>query len=133
MRAIAWAFAAGLVAAGTAAADSTVPAGNPEAGANVFKKCMSCHRIGPDAKNSVGPVLNGIVGRPAGTYPDYQYSDANKKSGIVWDEATLARYLPNPQGFLPGTRMTFAGLPRPQDVADIIAYLKQFDDKGNKR
>jgi cytochrome c len=93
---------------------------------------MACHRIGPDAKNSVGPVLNGIVGRKAGTYPDYAYSDVNKNSGVTWDEATLAKYLPNPQKFLPGTKMTFAGLPKPQDVADVIAYLKQFDEKGNK-
>jgi cytochrome c len=97
----------------------------------IFLRCSACHRIGPDATNSVGPVLNGIVGRPAGTYPGYVYSDANKSSGIVWTETTLARYLPAPATFLPGTKMPFA-LQDLQEVADVIAYLKEYDAKGNK-
>jgi cytochrome c len=134
VKSIVQALAFSLIAAGAAAAqDAPLPAGNPEAGANVFKKCMVCHQVGPTAKDAVGPVLNGVVGRKAGTYPNYAYSAANKNSGITWDEATLAKYLPNPQKFLPGTKMTFAGLPKPQEVADVIAFLKQYDAAGNKK
>ena len=66
-----------------------IPAGSPDAGAMVFKKCMACHQIGPNAQNGIAPVLNGVVGRPAGQYPNYSYSSANKNSGLVWDERTL--------------------------------------------
>ena len=106
--------------------------GHVEDGASVFKKCQACHQVGPTANNSIGPVLNGVVGRKAGSYPGYSYSEANIKSGLVWDEATLAAYLANPKGVVPGTKMTFAGLPKPQDQADVIAYLKQYDAQGNK-
>lgn len=134
MKSIVRALAASLFAAGAAAAeDAPLPPGNAEAGANVFKKCLACHQIGPTARTSVGPVLNGIVGRKAGTWPQYAYSPANKNSGITWDEATLARYLPKPLAFLPGTKMTFAGLPKPQEVADVIAFLKQYDEAGNRK
>ena len=107
------------------------PAGDPVAGETVFTVCSACHHIGPGAANSVGPVLNGIIGRPAGTYPGFAYSDANKKSGVVWDEKTLAQYLPDPQAFIPGTLMPI-GLQGAKDVADVIAYLKLFDAQGNK-
>ncbi|CAN5328540.1 cytochrome c family protein [soil metagenome] len=134
MKSIVQALVVSLIAVGTAAAeDAPLPPGNAEAGATVFKKCLACHQIGPTAKISVGPVLNGVVGRKAGTYTNYAYSPANKNSGITWDEATLAKYLPNPQAFLPGTKMTFAGLPKPQEVADVIAFLKQYDEAGNKK
>jgi cytochrome c len=119
-----------VAATGAQAADSLAP-GDPEAGARVFTRCATCHRIGPDAVNYVGPVLNGVVGRKAGTYPGYDYSPANKASGIVWDEATLAAYLPDPRAYLHGTYMNFVGLKKPQDVANVIAYLKTFDAKGN--
>jgi cytochrome c len=119
-------------ATGSALAAQSLPAGDPAKGATIFKKCAACHKVGPGAKNSVGPSLNGIVGRPAGTYPGFNYSDANKHSGIVWDEATLAAYLPSPKLFVPGTKMTFVGLPDPRDVADVIAFLRQFDADGNK-
>jgi cytochrome c len=112
-------------------ADKTALAGNPDAGEVIFRRCVACHRLGPDATNSVGPVLNGIVGRAAGTYPGYAYSDANKNSGVVWSEKALAAYLPAPTTFIPGTKMPVS-LPEPQDVADVIAYLKQFDATGNK-
>ena len=72
------------------------------AGEKVFAKCKVCHQIGPEAKNSVGPVLTGVVGRPAGTYPGYNYSEANKGSGLTWDEATLQVYLKNPKAKVPG-------------------------------
>jgi cytochrome c len=77
-------------------------------------------------------VLNGVVGRKAGTYPDYSYSDANKNSGLTWDEATLKEYLKDPRGKVPGTKMIFPGLPKDEDIANVIAYLKQFGADGKK-
>ena len=102
------------------------------AGEKVFAKCKICHQIGEGARNFVGPVLNGVVGRPAGTYPDYHYSDANKNSGITWDEATLKEYLKDPKAKVPGTKMVFPGLPSDEDIANIISYLKQFGPDGKK-
>jgi cytochrome c len=101
-------------------------------GEKVFLKCKACHQIGEGAKIAVGPVLNGIIGRRAGTYPDYSYSDANKGSGITWDEATLKDYLKNPRAKIPGTKMIFPGLPKDEDIDNVIAYLKQFGADGNK-
>jgi cytochrome c len=77
-------------------------------------------------------VLNGVVGRPAGQYPNYSYSSANKASGLVWDEPTLARYLHAPAQVVPGTKMAFAGLTKAQEVSDVIAYLKQFAADGKQ-
>jgi cytochrome c len=102
------------------------------AGEKVFAKCKACHQIGEGAKDAVGPVLNGVVGRKAGTYPDYSYSDANKNSGLTWDEATLKEYLKNPRAKVPGTKMIFPGLPKDEDIANVIAYLKQFGPDGKK-
>jgi cytochrome c len=94
------------------------------AGEKVFMKCRACHQIGPTAKNSVGPALNGLVGRQAGTYENYNYSAANKNSGLTWDEATLAEYLKNPRAKVPGTKMAFAGLTSDTEIANVIAFLK---------
>jgi cytochrome c len=102
------------------------------AGEKVFAKCKVCHQIGESAKNMVGPVLNGVVGRPAGAYPGYHYSDANKNSGITWDEASLKEYLKNPKAKVPGTKMVFPGLTSDDDIANVIAYLKQFGPDGKK-
>ena len=102
------------------------------AGEKVFAKCKICHQIGEGAKNMVGPVLNGVVGRKAGSYPDYHYSDANKNSGITWDEATLKEYLRDPKAKVPGTKMVFPGLKADDDIANVIAYLKQFGPDGKK-
>ena len=96
------------------------------AGAKVFAKCKVCHQIGEGAKNMVGPVLTGVVGRPAGTYPGYNYSAANKNSGLTWDEATLKIYLKDPRAKVPGTKMTFPGLSSDDDINNVIAYLKTF-------
>jgi cytochrome c len=101
-------------------------------GEKVFLKCKACHQIGDGAKNAVGPVLNGVVGRKAGTYPDYAYSDANKNSGITWDEATLKEYLKNPRAKVPGTKMIFPGLTKEDDIDNVIAYLKQHGADGKK-
>jgi len=111
---------------------SSASAQDAALGEKVFLKCKACHQIGEGAKNAVGPVLNGIVGRKAGTYSDYSYSDANKNSGLTWDEATLKEYLKNPRAKVPGTKMIFPGLPKDEDVANVIAYLKQFGADGKK-
>lgn len=112
--------------------DVAISAGSPEAGAMVFKKCMACHQIGPNAQNGIAPVLNGVVGRPAGQYPNYSYSSANKNSGLVWDERTLAAYLRAPARVVPGTKMIFPGLTRAREILDVIAYLKQFAADGKQ-
>jgi cytochrome c len=108
-------------------------AGDPAAGERVFRKCLPCHAVGEGAQIKVGPVLNGLLGRPAGTYPNYNYTDANKNSKFVWDEPTLANYLKNPKAAIPGTKMEFAGLPRPNEIEDVIAFLKQFGPDGKKK
>ncbi len=102
------------------------------AGEKVFLKCKACHKIGEDAKNAVGPVLNGVIGRPAGTYAGYSYSDANKGSGITWDEATLKEYLKNPRLKVPGTKMIFPGLQKDDDIDNVIAYINQFGADGKR-
>jgi cytochrome c len=95
------------------------------AGEKTFNACRACHQIGDKAVNSIGPALTGVVGRKAGSAAGYNYSDANKNSGITWDEATLADYLKNPQAKVPGTKMTFPGLKKDEDIANVIAFLKQ--------
>ena len=102
-----------------------------EKGANVFRQCIACHSIGEGAKNKVGPVLNGLDGRHSGTVPDYNYSDANKNSGIVWNETSFKEYIKDPRAKIPGTKMIFPGVKNEQQVADLWAYLKQFDSSGN--
>ena len=102
------------------------------AGEKVFAKCKVCHQVGEGAKNGVGPVLNGIVGRHAGSVEGFSYTPANKNSGLTWDEATLKEYLKNPRAKIPGTKMIFPGLPNDADIENIIAYLKQFGPDGKK-
>ena len=103
------------------------------AGEKSFLKCKPCHQIGEGANNSVGPVLNGIIGRKAGTHENYNYSDANKNSGITWDEATFKEYIKNPRAKVPGTKMAFAGINNENEVNNLLAYLKQFDASGKKQ
>jgi cytochrome c len=102
-----------------------------EKGQNSFKKCLPCHRIGPDAKNLVGPELNGLDGRKSGMVEGFNYSDANKNSGIVWNEASFKEYIKDPRAKIPGTKMTFAGIKNDDEINDLWAYLKQFDAQGN--
>jgi len=106
--------------------------GDPAAGEKVFAKCKVCHQIGEGAKNAVGPELNGLVGRKAGSAPEYNYSAANKDSGLTWDEATLKRYLKDPRAAVPGTKMIFPGLSNEKDIDNVIGYLKQFGPDGKK-
>jgi cytochrome c len=101
-------------------------------GEKVFAQCRACHQIGPTAKNAVGPVLNGVIGRKAGTVEGYNYSPANKSSGLTWDEATFTEYIKDPRAKVPGTKMVYAGLKDEKRIADLIAYLKQFDATGQK-
>ena len=103
------------------------------AGEKVFATCKICHQIGETAKNSVGPQLNGVIGRKAGTVPGYAYSPANRYSGLTWDEATFTTYGQNPQAKGPGTKMVFPCVKDPQQVKDLIAYLKQFAADGKKK
>jgi cytochrome c len=121
-----------LAAVVLAGSVSAAAAQDAALGEKVFLKCKACHQIGEGAKSAVGPVLNGIIGRPAGTYPGYSYSDANKGSGLTWDEATLKDYLKNPRAKIPGTKMIFPGLPKDEDIDNVIAYLKQFGADGKK-
>ena len=111
----------------------TAAAGDPTAGETAFRVCRTCHQVGENARNFVGPELNGVVGRQAGTVPGYNYSDANKHSGLTWDEATLAKYLKNPREIVPGTKMAYPGMQRDEDIANVIAYLKQFGPDGKKQ
>jgi cytochrome c len=99
--------------------------GDPSAGAAVYAQCAACHAVGAGAQSNVGPALNGIVGRRAATYPGFRYSSALRKSGLTWDDATLAQYLRAPDKVVPGTKMVFAGIANEKDLADVIAYLKQ--------
>lgn len=98
-------------------------AGDAEAGKTVFNKCKACHQIGPGAKNAVGPDLNKVSGRKAGTEEGYKYSDALKNSGITWDDASLTKWLANPKATVPGTKMIFMGLKDPKDIENLIAFL----------
>ena len=117
----------GLAAAVPAAADDL------KAGAKVFKKCAACHAVGDKAKNKVGPHLNALFGRPAGTIEAYKYSKAMTSAGaegLVWTDETVTLYLAKPKGFLKGTKMAFAGLKKDRDIANVIAYLRSFSPDG---
>jgi len=101
-----------------------------EKGANSFKKCLACHAIGEGAKNKIGPQLNGLDGRKSGTAPDYNYSDANKNSGITWNDATFKDYIKDPRAKIPGTKMIFPGIKNENEANDLWAYVRQFDASG---
>ncbi|SFK04324.1 c-type cytochrome [Methylocapsa palsarum] len=104
------------------------------AGEAIFnQKCKVCHAIGEGAKNFVGPELNGLIGRKTGAVEGYSYSDANKNSGITWDETNLNEYLANPKSKVPGTKMIFAGLPKDSDRENLVAFLAQFGPTGAKK
>ena len=102
------------------------------AGESSFRKCQPCHDVGETAKNKLGPELNGLDGRKAGTAEGYDYSDGNNNSGIVWSEASFKEYLENPQEKVPGTKMILS-VKNEKELADLWAYLKQFGADGKKR
>ena len=100
------------------------------AGKTSFNKCLACHAIGEGAKNKVGPVLNGLDGRKSGTAADYNYSDANKNSGITWNEAVFKEYIKDPKAKIPGTKMAFTGIKSEHEIDNLWAYVAQFDADG---
>lgn len=126
MRTIALALAAAIVASSSALAQDAA------SGEKTFAQCKACHQIGENAKNAVGPVLNGLFGRKAGGVEGYSYSPANKNSGIAWDEATFREYIKDPKAKIPGTKMIYPGLKDEKRIDDLIAYLKQFDQTGKR-
>jgi cytochrome c len=97
-------------------------AGDADAGKKIFSKCAVCHTA-VAGKNGLGPSLFGVVGRPSASVPGYNYSDAMKAANKTWDEAALNAYLADPKAAIPGNKMAFAGLPNPDDRANVIAYL----------
>jgi cytochrome c len=117
----------------TLAWNGAVLAQDVAAGEQSFKKCAACHAVGEGAKNKIGPELNGLDGRKAASVQGYSYSDADKKSGITWDEASFKDYIKDPRAKIPGTKMVFAGIKNDQDVSDLWAYLRQFDATGKKK
>lgn len=102
--------------------------GDPAQGEKIFKQCQQCHTLQP-GRNLTGPTLHKIIGRTAGTVEKFNYSKANKESGVVWTEQKMFEYLENPRAFMPGTKMIFAGLRKPQDRADVIAYIQEQSKK----
>ena len=118
-------LAAALTLPGTAALAAE---GDAEVGAKVFKKCKACHSL-EEGKNKVGPHLAGIVGRDAGVVEGYKYSKAMREAeAFVWDEASIDTFLTKPKAFLKGTKMSFAGLKKEGQRADVIAYLKSLQE-----
>jgi cytochrome c len=118
-----------LIAASTSAGSAQ----DAQKGATVFNQCLPCHAIGPGAQTKIGPELNGLDGRKAGTVPNFAYSDANKNSGIVWNEASFKDYIKDPRAKVPGTKMIFPGVKNEQQANDLWAYLSQFDAAGNTK
>lgn len=141
---LALAAAGAALLAGEASAQTSA-GGDPVKGEQVFKQCMTCHRIGPDAKNLIGPVLTGVIGRQSGTAPGFAYSTLNKAAGdngLVWSDDLVMQYLPDPNAFLKKfltdkgkpelatgqTKMTFH-LSDEQQRKDVIAYINKYSDK----
>ena len=124
-----WAIAGIVIVASTGGA----LAQDLAAGENSFKKCLPCHSVGEDAKNKVGPLLNGLEGRKSGTIEGYNYTEANKNSGITWDDAQVREYIQDPRAKIKGTKMVFAGIKSENEITSLWAYLKQFDAAGKKK
>lgn len=122
----------GLVILLVAAGIGQARAQDAAAGEKVFLVCRACHQVGDNAKNAVGPVLNGLFGRKAGSVEGYNYSEANKKSGITWTEEEFTKYIQDPKAVVPGTKMAFAGLKDEKKIKDLIAYLHTFDKASVK-
>jgi cytochrome c len=116
------------------ASTGTTFAQDAEAGEKVYRRlCFPCHDIGPTAKIKLGPPLNGIDGRKAGTIEGFNYSPANKASGITWNEQTFSKYIRAPMQEMKGTKMAFVGIKNDKEIADLWAYLKQFQLDGTKK
>jgi cytochrome c len=122
-----------LVVIASSATATAALAQDAAAGKTAFNKCMACHAIGEGAKNKVGPELNGLDGRHSGTAEGYSYSDANKNSGITWNEAQFKDYIKDPKAKIPGTKMVFAGIKNEKEAGDLWAFLAQYDKDGKKQ
>jgi cytochrome c len=108
-----------------------IHAQDTDAGATVFKKCKACHKVGAGAKNGVGPHLNGVFGREAGSIPDFKYSKSMQRAGhdkLIWTDETLTAFTENPKSLVSKTKMSFRGIKDPQQIADLLAYLRTFSD-----
>ena len=121
-----------LVALTSMTAASAAMAQDAAAGKTSFNKCLACHAIGEGAKNKVGPELNGLDGRHSGTAPGYNYSDANKNSGITWGKDVFLEYIKDPKAKIPGTKMVFAGIKNEKEANDLWAYVSSFDKDGKQ-
>ena len=116
---------AALVAALTLLMPVAAWAADTAAGQSAFARCKICHTLEAGGRSPVGPNLHGVFGRKAGTLEEYSYSAAMKNSGIVWDDETLAKYLRDPKGSMPGNKMAFPGIKNDAEMANLLAYLHQ--------
>jgi cytochrome c len=133
MKLIARAFAAtplALLALGLAA---PAQAQDAAAGERIFNQCRACHQVGETARNGVGPHLNGLFGRKAGSIQGYSYSNAYKTLDKVWSKENFTTYIKDPRAVTPGTKMVYAGLKDETQIANLIAFLEQYDDAGKKK
>jgi cytochrome c len=120
-----WAGAAAAIVVGISATQAFAQAGNAARGERVFnQQCKTCHAL-EEGPSITGPTLHGMFGRKAGTAAGFEFSEAMNKSGIVWDDTTLADYLRDPQAKVPGTKMVFNGVKQAGQLADLVAYLKE--------
>ena len=123
MRKAAALLLAALVA-GCSSGEGNEASRTAQSGASLFNRCAACHNLKPGGAHGLGPNLNGVVGRKAGSAEGFRYSPAMAASGLVWDEATLDRFLASPSKTVPGTKMSFAGLSRPEQRKAVIDYLR---------
>ena len=112
---------------------ATARAQDVAAGEQSFKKCLPCHAVGEGAKNKIGPALNGLEGRKAGTIEDYSYTEANKNSGFSWDAASFKDYIKDPPAKVPGTKMMFPGIKNEKEADDLWAYIRRFGPDGKPK
>ncbi len=119
-----------MIAAAFAVTSHAANAQDIAAGKTSFNKCLACHAIGENAKNKVGPELNGLNGRKSGSVEGYSYSDANKNSGITWNEKEFKDYIKAPKAKIPGTKMAFAGITKESEIDSLWAFIAQFDKDG---
>jgi cytochrome c len=122
-----------LIVIASSAAATAALAQDAAAGKTSFNKCMACHSIGEGAKNKVGPELNGLDGRKTGTVEGYNYTDANKNSGITWNEAQFKEYIKDPKAKVPGTKMAFAGIKNEKEINDLWTFVSQYDKDGKTK
>ena len=115
----------GLVLAGLALVPGAALARDAEAGKTAFNKCRICHTVEAGGRSAAGPNLHAMFGRKAGAVANYAYSPAMKDSGLLWDDASVANYLRDPKGFMPGNKMAFPGIKDEKEMADLLAYLHQ--------